>query len=276
MWLLRSLHVGHVTSQACSLNYGTEYLLNLQQYCQTHYHDKLYEELDRIFYDVVSTLENIHHLRIIHRDIKPGNILRSDCSPTARWKLTDFGAARQLNQDAQFMVISSQWHPLMPYSVALRNRRIPPSGYVPARGSPKSPGFWLGRYSWSLVARCYVLSRSYRPASVPTFQWTEEKSSDDGKNDQRKTARCDYGSTAALAYWWNSMGNRFAQDLQTCWTLSQVRLAADCQSDGRMLFWRILCTSRKHTRNEAGLCFWVCYFQTSSRWVFLVSKLYHL
>ena len=41
---------------------------------------------------------------IIHRDIKPGNILRSDKSKNSCWKLTDFGAARQLQQDAQFQV----------------------------------------------------------------------------------------------------------------------------------------------------------------------------
>ena len=47
---------------------------------------------------------NLFFQEIIHRDIKPGNILRSDKSKNSCWKLTDFGAARQLQQDAQFQV----------------------------------------------------------------------------------------------------------------------------------------------------------------------------
>ena len=48
--------------------------MNLEKYCQTHYHDELYKELDEIFYDVVCVLEKIHDLKIIHRDIKPSNV----------------------------------------------------------------------------------------------------------------------------------------------------------------------------------------------------------
>ena len=43
---------------------------------------------------------------IIHRDIKPGNILLSDKSDDSVWKLTDFGAARQLQPEQQFQVVN--------------------------------------------------------------------------------------------------------------------------------------------------------------------------
>jgi len=84
------------------------------------------EHLLKLISDVTNGMSYLREKEIIHRDIKPGNILRSDCSPTARWKLTDFGAARQLNQDAQFMSLygtEEYLHPDMYQRAVLQNRQ---------------------------------------------------------------------------------------------------------------------------------------------------------
>lgn len=47
------------------------------------------------------------HLRdnsLVHRDLKPGNIMKfTDVDGSTIYKLTDFGAARELQDDQQFM-----------------------------------------------------------------------------------------------------------------------------------------------------------------------------
>ena len=43
-------------------------------------------------------------MNIIHRDLKPGNIMKFVAEDgTSIYKLTDFGAARELDDDQQFM-----------------------------------------------------------------------------------------------------------------------------------------------------------------------------
>ena len=61
-------------------------------------------DLRKLIRDVTAGMSYLREKDIIHRDIKPGNILLSDKSDDSCWKLTDFGAARQLQPEQQFQV----------------------------------------------------------------------------------------------------------------------------------------------------------------------------
>ena len=62
-------------------------------------------DLRKLIRDVTAGMSYLREKDIIHRDIKPGNILLSDKSDDSCWKLTDFGAARQLQPEQQFQVL---------------------------------------------------------------------------------------------------------------------------------------------------------------------------
>lgn len=81
--------------------------------------------LRKLIQDVTSGMSYLREKEIIHRDIKPGNILLSDKSKNSCWKLTDFGAARQLNNDSQFQSLygtEEYLHPDMYQRAVLQNR----------------------------------------------------------------------------------------------------------------------------------------------------------
>lgn len=49
-------------------------------------------------------MKHLRDMNIIHRDLKPGNIMKFVAEDgTSIYKLTDFGAARELDDDQQFM-----------------------------------------------------------------------------------------------------------------------------------------------------------------------------
>lgn len=54
-----------------------------------------------------TTAAGMKHLRdnhLVHRDLKPGNIMKFvGLDGSTQYKLTDFGAARELDDDQQFM-----------------------------------------------------------------------------------------------------------------------------------------------------------------------------
>ncbi|XP_022080976.1 serine/threonine-protein kinase TBK1-like [Acanthaster planci] len=62
------------------------------------------EEFKRALGDVCAGMKHLRDLDIVHRDIKPGNIMivTDDCGDTV-YKLADFGAARELQDDENFM-----------------------------------------------------------------------------------------------------------------------------------------------------------------------------
>lgn len=53
-------------------------------------------EIARLLYEIGSALAYAHAQGVIHRDVKPENILLSSAEPGAPWLLTDFGAGRFL------------------------------------------------------------------------------------------------------------------------------------------------------------------------------------
>ncbi|KAH9504990.1 hypothetical protein Btru_061346 [Bulinus truncatus] len=62
------------------------------------------DELLNVLKQVTAGVQHLRENDIIHRDIKPGNILRSVAPDgTSVYKLTDFGAARELQQDEEFI-----------------------------------------------------------------------------------------------------------------------------------------------------------------------------
>jgi calcium-dependent protein kinase len=65
---------------------------SIQDYTSNH---TLYSEntVASIVRGVLRGLVHVHRAGIVHRDIKPGNVLLTDKSPDAEVKLTDFGAA---------------------------------------------------------------------------------------------------------------------------------------------------------------------------------------
>eukprot|EP00794_Sanderia_malayensis_P005922 gene5922-6608_t len=60
------------------------------------------EEFQNVFEDVANGMKYLKEQKVVHRDVKPGNILRKRCiMGRALFKLTDFGAARELQKDDQ-------------------------------------------------------------------------------------------------------------------------------------------------------------------------------
>ena len=49
-----------------------------------------------IIQQIAQGIQDLHHLRIVHRDIKLANILMSDTSPEASVCIADFGSATKL------------------------------------------------------------------------------------------------------------------------------------------------------------------------------------
>lgn len=60
------------------------------------------EEVLRVASDMLLGLEAAHAAHLIHRDIKPGNLIRS---AGGRWKIGDFGVAKDLASTAQLTLV---------------------------------------------------------------------------------------------------------------------------------------------------------------------------
>lgn len=71
---------------------------SLDEYCKGIYPGPIPSEPE-VLYQLTTGLEYIHSLRIIHRDIKPGNILISNPDPIVKMKWADFGLSKAINEN---------------------------------------------------------------------------------------------------------------------------------------------------------------------------------
>lgn len=109
-------------------------------------------DLKKLIKDVTSGMSYLREKDIIHRDIKPGNILLSDKSDDSCWKLTDFGAARMLHPEQQFQSLygtEEYLHPSM-YQRAVLNGK-------------KNFGWDATVDLWSLAVTFYHASTGFLP-----------------------------------------------------------------------------------------------------------------
>ena len=60
------------------------------------------EEVRRVAADLLAGLAAAHEANVIHRDIKPGNLIRAT---GGRWKVGDFGVAKDLSSAAQLTLV---------------------------------------------------------------------------------------------------------------------------------------------------------------------------
>jgi serine/threonine protein kinase/tetratricopeptide (TPR) repeat protein len=85
--------------------------LPIDQYCDLN---KLsIDDRLRLFREVCSAVQYAHEKLVIHRDLKPGNIL---ISKTGKPRLLDFGIAKLLNSECfqTPLVTRTNWHPMTP------------------------------------------------------------------------------------------------------------------------------------------------------------------
>ena len=67
-------------------------------------HKRLNEvQAKRILTHIAISINEMHKLRVVHRDIKPDNVMLSDESQNAIAKTVDFGTARQVNENNEFV-----------------------------------------------------------------------------------------------------------------------------------------------------------------------------
>eukprot|EP00795_Rhopilema_esculentum_P002443 gene2443-18096_t len=116
--LLRKLqHENVVTLVAEEAEVGSKATVLIMELCDSslyhilelpeNYYGLSEDEFKCVLQDVASGMKYLREHNVVHRDVKPGNILRKRSSTGGSiYKLTDFGAARQLNNaDQSFMSI---------------------------------------------------------------------------------------------------------------------------------------------------------------------------
>nr|UCK81545.1 serine/threonine-protein kinase TBK1 [Arenicola marina] len=110
-------------------------------------------EFLRILHDIASGMQHLRETGIVHRDIKPGNILcyvEEDGSTT--YKLTDFGAARELDDEEQFVSLYGTEEYLYPDMYERAVLRRPTSAQFDARVD-----------LWSVGVTLYQLATGHLP-----------------------------------------------------------------------------------------------------------------
>uniref|UniRef100_A0A3Q3EPW4 TANK-binding kinase 1 n=1 Tax=Labrus bergylta TaxID=56723 RepID=A0A3Q3EPW4_9LABR len=129
-----------------------------------------------VLHDVVAGMNHLREYGIVHRDIKPGNIMRVIGEEgRSVYKLTDFGAARELDDDEQFVSLygtEEYLHPDMYERAVLR------------KDHQKKYG-----------ATSHVLSRRHGQPAVQTIRGIKEEAvGDDLRHQKSENGKID-GST---------------------------------------------------------------------------------
>jgi serine/threonine protein kinase len=77
--------------------------------------DMSYEEKIGVIIDLLGKLEKIHRLEVVHKDIKPENILYAG----GEWKFTDFGLSKVLNKSSKStQMMSGTWLYMAPEQIS--------------------------------------------------------------------------------------------------------------------------------------------------------------
>lgn len=76
---------------------------SLRDYVENTVFPKTPEQNKRLLMETISGLRHLHTLKIVHRDIKPGNILITKCPKTKSLKalISDFGLCRKISEGRQ-------------------------------------------------------------------------------------------------------------------------------------------------------------------------------
>lgn len=76
---------------------------SLRDYVENTVFPKTAEQNKRLLLETISGLRHLHTLKIVHRDIKPGNILITKCPKTKLLKalISDFGLCRKISEGRQ-------------------------------------------------------------------------------------------------------------------------------------------------------------------------------
>ncbi|XP_057372393.1 serine/threonine-protein kinase/endoribonuclease IRE2-like [Daphnia carinata] len=122
---------------------------NLEEYCKGDYKEQIPSEAE-VLYQLATGLEYIH-LKRIHRDIKPKNILISKPDPFVKIKYADFGSSKLMNDNGSCSMsdVRGTKHWIAPEHIPLRN--------VFSRGSKQSDIFSVG------LVFFYFLKRGTHP-----------------------------------------------------------------------------------------------------------------
>lgn len=60
-------------------------------------------EAKKVLGELAVSINEMHKMRVVHRDIKPDNVMLSDNTPNAIAKTADFGTARIVNTNNEFV-----------------------------------------------------------------------------------------------------------------------------------------------------------------------------
>ncbi|MEL7329077.1 MAG: tetratricopeptide repeat protein [Cyanobacteria bacterium J06559_1] len=117
------------------------------------------EKVHKLLLDLLSAIAHIHRLNVIHRDIKPDNIIlrKADGLPC----LIDFGAVKEVMST----VVS-------PGGTPKSSIVIGTAGYMPKEQAAGRPTFSSDLYSLAMTAICLLIGKP--PAAIPSDSLTGE------------------------------------------------------------------------------------------------------
>lgn len=92
--------------------------MTLKEYILNEKNIKI-DEIIKIFLEIIDVIEKIHKNNVIHRDIKPTNIM---INKNKEIKIIDFNMSSYKNEENEFIKISEGYSPVEFYSINNKNR----------------------------------------------------------------------------------------------------------------------------------------------------------